>query len=151
VEPVCDSDALPLIAEGEYEAVCVSACRYTHPAFKREVIELSFRVVLSDFESVKLKRYYNAAMAHKRGSDYFREWTIANQGNAPKRKDRMSWQRFRCKLFRVRVVTVKQSRRQLPLPCSLQYSKIAAVLELLATNDTLRRHDNAVSLLYSES
>ena len=82
-------------------------------------------------------RYFSAETAGKRRSDYCREWVIANQGIAPFRGDRMPCKKFTGKLFRVRVLTVCTDAYQEKLPPALQYSKVAAILELVQTNEKI--------------
>jgi len=136
-DPICADNPRPLIAEGEYEAFCHKAKRYFHPRFKREVISLFFDVVVNESAQTSLERYIYPQRRIGRGSLYYREWTLANNGNAPRRNDRMPIRKFEGKLYRVRVSTVKKACDQRDWPQSLQYSKIDAVLELLQTNEKL--------------
>jgi hypothetical protein len=144
--PVCAENPSPCVPEGTYLASCTSAQRYKNPRFKREEITLTLE--LCDLESsgtnsgvnvkgIKLKRYYAAETAGRRRSNYYREWTIANQGIAPLRGDRLPYRKFTRKLFRVVVETVRTDAYQQKLPPSLQYSKIAAILELVQTNEKI--------------
>jgi hypothetical protein len=64
---------------------------------------------------------------------------IANQGQAPGRKDRMTLKKFTGKLFNVRVVTVLKAFDGEIHPAGLRYSKVDAILELLTTNDGVRK------------
>jgi hypothetical protein len=82
-------------------------------------------------------RYFLAETAGKKRSNYNREWVIANQGIAPSRGDRMPYKKFTGKLFRIRVTTVCTDAYQEKLPPALQYSKVAAILELMQTNEKI--------------
>ncbi len=68
-----------------------------------------------------------------RNSIYLREWTIANQGRLPRRRDRLPLSKFIRKLFLVKVETIERTwdgRRH-----SAPYSKVAAILSLEVTNE----------------
>ena len=136
--PVCEEgNTKPCIPEGEYTAFCKEAKKYPNPRFKRDDIRLVFSVCEGRFAGTQLPRYYSAETAHKIRSHYFREWTTANNGTPPTRGQRMPLKKFRGKLFRIRVTTVKTDAYQEQLPPSLCYSKVAAILELLQTNEAL--------------
>jgi len=130
--PVCLDDPRPFIPEGEYEAFCSKASCYRHPRYKRDVIALVLRIFGGQFEGTRLERYY----AGRRGSAYYREWTIANGDVPPRRRDRLALRRFQGKLFKVRVATVRTAADGVDLPSGLRYSKVSAILELLTTNET---------------
>jgi hypothetical protein len=135
--PICDSDAAPCIREGEYLAFCHRAQRYRNPRFKREEIALGFRLCECEWQGTNLFRYFSAKTAGSKRSDYRRECVIANQGLAPSRGDRLPYTKFKGKLFRVRVVTVRTDAYQEKLPCALQYSKVGCILELVQTNEKI--------------
>jgi hypothetical protein len=135
--PVCSQNPSPRVPEGEYLASCKTARKYQNPRFKKEEIALQF--VLCDCEraGTTLTRYYLVATAGRPRSNYNREWVIANQGIPPSRGDRMSYRKFTGKLFKVRVSTVATDAYQEKLPPALQYSKVAAILELIQTNEQI--------------
>lgn len=133
--PVCDENPAPRVPEGEYLAFCRSAQKYRNPRFKREEITLQLALCDCEYAGTKLTRYFSAETAGKRRSNYYREWVIANQGFAPSRGDRMPYKKFTGKLFRVRVATVTTDAYQEKLPPALHYSKVAAILELVQTNE----------------
>ena len=135
--PTCDQDPAPSVPEGEYLALCNGAQKYRNPRFKRD--EIALQLILCDCEQAgtKLMRYFSAETAGKKRSNYKREWVIANQGIAPCRGDRMPYKKFAGKLFRVRVATVCTDAYQEKLPLALQYSKVAAILELVQTNERI--------------
>lgn len=136
--PICEDDPRPLIPEGTYDAVCSHARRHLHPGFKREVIKLDLQIWDGPYNGVILSRYFPSQSAGRRGSGFYREWTVANRGVPPRRRDRMALSKFKGKLFRVRVKTVERSWDGRTLPPSLFYSKVGEILELLQTNDAPR-------------
>ena len=135
--PVCAENPDPYVPEGEYLAFCRSAQKYRNPRFKREEIALQLTLCDCEYAGTKLTRYFSAQTAGKKRSNYYREWVIANQGIAPVRGDRMSYKKFTGKLFRVRVSTVTTDAYQEKLPPALHYSKVAAILELVQTNEKI--------------
>lgn len=135
--PICDENPAPRVPEGEYLAFCKSAQKYRNPRFKREEIALQLTLCDRECAGAKLTRYFSAETAGKKRSNYYREWVIANQGVAPSRGDRMPYKKFTGKLFKVRVTTVTTDAYQEKLPPSVQYSKVAAILELVQTNEKI--------------
>jgi hypothetical protein len=133
--PTCDQNPAPCVPEGEYLAFCNSAQKYRNPRFKRDEIALQFALCDCEWAGIRLMRYFSVVTAGKKRSNYYREWVIANQGIAPSRGDRMPYKKFTGKLFRVRVATVCTDAYQEKLPPALQYSKVAAILELVQTNE----------------
>jgi len=118
-------------------AFCNSALKYRNPRFKRDEIALQFTLCDCKWAGTKLRRYFSVETAGKKRSHYYREWVIANQGIAPSRGDRMPYKKFAGKLFRVRVATVCTDAYQEKLPPTLQYGKVAAILELMQTNEKI--------------
>lgn len=141
--PVLADDLRPLIPEGHYQAMCVAAQRVNFPQFHREMVCLDMRIFDGEHEGITLKRFLNIRRDGKigRNSTYLREWVIANQGQAPDRKDRMTLKKFTGKLFKVSVGTVKKAFDGGIHPVGLQYSKVDAILELLTTNDGVKSYD----------
>ena len=135
--PVCDRDPAPLVPDGEYPASCKSAKRYRNPRYKRDEIVLTFVLYECEKAGTEVMRYFAASTAGRPRSNYNREWVIANQGIPPSRGDRMPYKKFAGKLFRVRVSTVTTDAYQEKLPPALQYSKVAAILELVQTNEKI--------------
>lgn len=135
--PTCDHDPAPCVPENEYLAFCKGAQQYRNPRFKRD--EIALELILCDcaWAGTKLMRFFSVQTAGKKRSNYYREWVIANQGIAPSRGDRMPLKKFTGKLFRVRVSTVCTDAYQEALPPALQYSKVAAILELVQTNEKI--------------
>jgi hypothetical protein len=133
--PVADYNPRPLIPPGEYVAGCISARKDRYPGFKRDGIVLVLETFEGPHTGVKLERYYPAATAGRRTSNYFREWVIASGGRIPQRCDRMPPSKFKGKLFRVRVETVTKGWHGRDNPEALHYSKVAEILSLEVTNE----------------
>ncbi len=106
-----------------------------HPLFKREIIVLRFQVVEGAFVGTPLERFYPARKKVGRNSAYLREWVCANQDVQPRRRDRLPLSKFVGKVFTVEVATVQRTWDGRRHPGSLQYSKVAAILELQTTNE----------------
>jgi hypothetical protein len=132
--PVAGENPRPLIPPGEYDAICTKAGRREMVLWKRAVIALEFRVFEGPYMNTQVERFYPAKNRVGRSCAYYREWSIA-AGRAPRRGERMRPSKFLGKLFRVEVQTVASDQRQNPLPPPVQYSKVARLLELLATNE----------------
>ena len=127
----------PLIVEGEYEAVCASQKKRRQPLFKRDTLVLTLRILDGPYADTRLQRFYPASKNVGPGSAYFREWTVANNGIPPRRGDRLSSRKFLGKLFLVDVRTVSKDWQGIALPKALRYSKVAAIRELLVSNDRI--------------
>ena len=133
--PICSKEPRVFIAEGSYQAGCVSARRFEHLIFKRKIIALRFSLLEDEYLGVELERFYPAADRPGRHSNFYREWTISNDGVAPRRRQRMPLGKFVGKMFLVRVVTVQKAWDRRLLPASLRYSKVGEILELSGTNE----------------
>jgi hypothetical protein len=136
-DPVCDRDHEPCVPEGDYSASCISAKRYRNRRFKRDEFALTFVVLMGLYAGTKVKRYYCSQTAGRQRSNYLREWVIANQGVAPTRGDRLPYNKFVGKVFKIRIVTVLMDAYQQELPAALQYSKVSAIVELVTTNEKI--------------
>lgn len=132
--PVAADDARALIPDGEYTVICTGARRTWYPMFRREAIVLSAKVFDGPNTGTVLERYFPAGEKIGRGSNYYREWVIANQGIAPRRRERMPMKKFVGKLFRAQLATVVTGRDGAQLT-GASYSKIARIIELLVTNE----------------
>lgn len=131
--PVCADNPRLWIPEGEYQAICGKVSKFRHPIFKREIVALQLRICDGEHQGVQLERFYPWTGKVGRNSGFWREWTIAN-GTVPSRRDRLSMRKFVGKIFLVRVATVQKSwdgARHGPGA----YSKVAAILELIVTNE----------------
>jgi hypothetical protein len=129
-------DTHPLIIPGVFPAVCLKYEPFRHFRYpKTRKLHLHFQVFHDDSDPknyTDLSRFLNYSRTPGRGSDYYKEWVIANGGNPPKRKDRMSPKIFVEKIFDVRVRTVKQDRDSDPLHRNLRYSVVGKILRLVA-------------------
>ena len=135
--PICTENPAPCVPEGGYEAVCTKATKYSNPRFKRDEIALTFKLSDGPYAGIELRRFYSAKTAGRRRSNYYREWIIANGGAAPSARQQMPYRKFKGKLFKIRVGTVLTDASQEKLPTSVQYSKVAAILELVLTNEDI--------------
>lgn len=136
--PTCAADPRPLIPPGTYLALCTHAKKFSHPLFKREIISLTFQVIDGPFVGTELQRYHPAAKRVGRNSVFLREWCIANQDFQPRRRDRLALAKFTGKVFRIQVVTVSRTWDGRRHPRALEYSKVAAILDLQVTNEEVR-------------
>ncbi len=82
-----------------------------------------------------MERFYPATKRVGRNSAYLREWVCANQDVQPRRRDRLPLSKFVGKVFTVQVDTVERTWDGRRHPRALQYSKVAAILDLQATNE----------------
>ena len=137
-EPIAADDARALVPPGEYEVVCTGAERRFYPFFGRHVVVLSLRIFDGPYIGTILERFYNVRADGRigRGSHYWREWVIANQGVVPRRRERMAMRKFCGKLFRADVVTVEMGRDGTAL-AHAEYSKVARLLELVVSNEAV--------------
>jgi hypothetical protein len=135
--PIAAEDARPRIPDREYVAFCKKVSKYRNPRFKREEIALHFVICEGVHSNTNLTRFYLVETAGRLRSHYYREWVIANNGRPPARGDRMALKKFKGKLFKVRVSTVVTDAYQERLQPGTQYSKVAAILELLQSNESL--------------
>jgi hypothetical protein len=65
-------------------------------------------------------------------SRYYRAWVVANGGQAPRRRDRLSLHVFRHRIFRIRTRTVVKDNRQKDLPLAVRYSVVDVLVERMA-------------------
>jgi hypothetical protein len=135
-DPVAAEAPRPLIPAQDYDAQCTKAARHLFPGFYRSGIVLTLRICDGPFVGVSLQRFYNIPQDGKirHGGDYYREWTLANGGEAPHRRDKMSKRKFIGKIFRARVVTVSVDRKQTDLG-AVAYSKFGRLLAVVVSNE----------------
>lgn len=140
-EPIAADDPSARIPAGEYDVFCTRAERRFYAVFHRSAIVLSLKIESEPYGGITVERYYNIPRDGKirRGSDYFREWVLANEGLKPLRRERMAKKKFVDKLFRARVITVTKNRLGQNLDASLAYSKVCQLLELLVSNEDVAR------------
>jgi hypothetical protein len=135
--PTALDDARPLVPPGEYMALCYRTKVVYHRAFKRRLILADFQIADGEFQGTHLQRFYTAVELVERGSSYYKEWTVANGGVAPRRRDRMAPRKLAGKVFKVEVRTVEKGWDGRALPEALRYSKVAALTELVTTNEAI--------------
>ena len=136
--PTATENPRPLVPEQQCEATCVAHKITFQKLYNRNVLVLTFQLLDEQYPGVRLQRYLPVSKRAGRSSAYYREWVIANAGILPRRGDRLSPKKFHGKLFRVEVKTVRSGWHGRPLPETLCYSKVAAVLELLVTNESIQ-------------
>jgi hypothetical protein len=136
--PIAGDDPRPLVPPGEYTLLCTDAERKMYPFYRRAAVVLSLRICEGPYQGIVLQRFYNvpADATIGRGSAYWREWTLANQGVPPRRRERMALAKFKGKLFTGEVVTVEVDRDGAAL-ANAMYSKVARLTELLVTNEKI--------------
>ncbi|MGD0921687.1 MAG: hypothetical protein ABSA70_08005 [Terriglobia bacterium] len=105
--------------------------------WKREGIVVDFQILDGPFQGTVLERFYSITPRVGTISSFYREWVVA-ANRLPRRGEHLRASKFCGKLFRVEVATVKKDWNQKELPKLLQYSKVARVLELLASNEAIQ-------------
>ena len=137
LRPARDPD--PLLPPGDYDAICNAAD--VRPTFQgRWSLFLTFQIYGSPYDGARVhfiaplppRQRGRFARAHPHSSKFYRAWIIASGGQRPSRRDRMSLEPFKHKMFRIRVRTVVKDHQQRPLLLSLQYSVVDELLERLA-------------------
>lgn len=131
--PVCLDDPRPWIPPGSYSATGASTLQYRHPVFKRQILVVEFRIFGSDYNGIVVPSFYRPTGG--RMSRFYREWTVANGGQPPKRRERMPPRKFLHKLFAVEVQTVK---RAWDGGSAVKYSRVSRVTELLTSNEPVQ-------------
>lgn len=100
---VCQDDPYPHYEPGKYTARCVGTATYRDPRFRAWKCRLDF-AILPDGDAIS--RFYHLGTGSqaevRRGSEYRREWIIAN-GEQPRKRQTMSLKTFEDKVFQVRV------------------------------------------------
>jgi hypothetical protein len=123
-----------LVMPGTYRAFCLSYEFFCHYRFEdRKKLHLKMQVFFKESDpenSIVLPRYFNHYDRPGTGTDYYKEWLIANYGNPPKRNDRMSPKKFVGKVYKVRVRTVKKDKDGDDYHKNLQHSVVGKILSL---------------------
>jgi hypothetical protein len=126
---------LPLISGGVYRARCLKYEIFVNYRFPENTkLHLHMEILdgnESTEETIILTRFLNYSRKPGRGSDYYSEWVIANNGNPPKRGDRMHPKVFEGKVFEVKVRSVKIDRDHDALLKSLRYSVIGKIVRMV--------------------
>ncbi len=128
----CEYDNLPLIPQGKYEVIFLSAEK--RPLWGGQKVFLHFQIVTpGEFHGEKLYMACNAPPKRNNGkkpesNKYLQAWELA-AGRKPDRIDRASTKVFRGKVFLANVRTVIKNSKNLPRPPASQYSIIENLLE----------------------
>jgi hypothetical protein len=124
-----------LIMPGTYRAYCLSYVFFRHHRFKdRKKLHLKMQVFIDESDSentIVLPRYLNYYDRPGPGTDYYKEWFIANYENLPTRKDRMSPKKFVGKVYMVRVRTVIEDKDADKYHRNFQHSVVGKILSLV--------------------
>jgi len=131
--PVAADDPRALVDPGEYKVLCKRATYNRNARWNRIVVTIEFQIVdEGPFFCQTIPRYLHLPLkgAAGRDSHYVREWTLANDGHAPRRNDRLPLSMFYNKVFRATIVTVTKDAdgKDRPAP----YSKISQLTEIVA-------------------
>ena len=131
--PVAAEDPRAFVEPGKYQVVCRRGTYNRSGRWNRIVVTLEFQIVDDGpffCQTIPLYLHLPLKGAAGRDSHYVREWTLANQGCAPRRNDRLPLSTFYGKVFRAAVVTVSKDAdgndRLAP------YSKVSRLIELVA-------------------
>lgn len=134
-----------LIPEGEYFAVATGVFWDTKSRTYGEKLYFDFRIVGGEHSGTGLRMYVRPSVFPT--SNYYRVWSIANDGPPRSRNTKLSPKVLIGKLFRTRVATVKPKQRIIGpdgkahlgdfLPDHLWYSKILCLISLEITNATV--------------
>jgi hypothetical protein len=131
VAPACTVDLPPLVPEGTYEVVFVRAEK-ARIWDARQKVFLHFRIMDQGAYLDRALFMIVTFPTHGRlslSSKYLREWSLA-AGTRPTRRDRLSTQVFRHKVFLARVRTVTKDHLRQERPRHAQYSVIDTLLEV---------------------
>lgn len=133
------SDPIPLLPEGEYEAVGTTVRKLK--IFGSDRVEIVFTVIIPDATAPngvrheRVSRYYRVTSTRGRTSAsrsgrYQRDWSFVT-GRRPTRHDRLPPNVFIGKMFRVRIRTVTHDSRQRELAPAARYSAVDEIIEVL--------------------
>jgi len=128
LEPVCEDAPHPRYKPGIYEARCIAAVVYRDPRFRRYIARLKLQLV-PDGSIVFAFRNLGSGEKPvvKRGSEYRRDWIIAN-GEQPRKRQTLSPRVFINKIFRVRIDDVKKRHDGREHPDAEVYSTVKEVI-----------------------
>jgi hypothetical protein len=135
----------PRVPDGGYLALCTHVHHDRHSRNYGERVYLYFQLCDCAHEGKTIRGYLKPSRWPT--SNFYRSWAIARGGPPKSRNTKMSARVFYGKLFRVLTVTVKPKHRIAgadgkmrpgpSLPESFWYSKVACILELIATNEKI--------------
>jgi len=130
------------IPDGEYLAFCHRSYWDRKSRRYGEKIYVNFRIFEGPHADKELRLFLRPSAHHT--SNFYRAWSIANDGPPHSRRTKLSPKVFEGKLFRIQTTTVKPRHqltgpdgKQRPgevLPEHLWYSKVHCVLSLEVTN-----------------
>lgn len=128
---VAKDDYIPLIKDGNYEAICFKAEKADYLGSEKRLY-LHFRLMNCEFSGAELFCAYNFKYeTFSKHTKYYTDWSIAN-GGVPKRKDRMSSRAFLEKKFLVKVLRVIPCYDNGDLkPKIFHYSKVDRIIQTL--------------------
>ena len=131
LEPVCEDAPHPRYQPGIYEARCIAAVVYRDPRFRRYIARLKLQLV-PDGRIVCAFRNLGSGEKPvvKRGSEYRRDWIIAN-GEQPRKRQTLSPRVFINKIFRVRIDDVKKRHDGREHPDAEVYSTVKEIIARL--------------------
>ena len=135
VELLCNSDIPPSVQEGDYEVFFLRAEK--RDMWKREKLFLWFQIATAgQWNGQDLYMACNVARGGRwtPSCKFYLAWVLA-AGRRPNRRDRMSTQVFRNKIFRARVKVVTTTAKRDRRTPEQQYSVIDELLELCAGSD----------------
>lgn len=137
-EPVCEHDAYPRYAPGEYEALCVGGRIYWNPLIRANTCELKFQLLwpagaaFPSGDSQPISAFFHMGREEKpkagRRSRYHFAWVVAN-GAPPRRGQRLSLSAFKGKNFRARVGDVTRRADGTAHHPAEVYSTVKDILE----------------------
>lgn len=129
-QPMAETASYPRYKAGTYEAHCVDATIYRDPRFKRYVARLKFQLVPDGHEVYAFLNLGNGEIPRvARGSEYRRAWIIANDGQAPKKRQVMSARMFVDKIFMVGVEDTRRRHDGRDHPEGEIYSTVKEILK----------------------
>ena len=131
----CNGDIPALVPTGNYEVFFTKAAK--HSMWNQEKLFLWFRIVTAgEWNSHDLYMACNVARGGRwtPSCKFYMAWVLA-AGRRPNRRDRMSTQVFRNKIFRARVKVVTTTAKRDRRTPEQQYSVIDELLEVCAGSD----------------
>lgn len=131
----CNSDIPPLVPTGEYEVFFLRAVK--RDMWKMDKLFLWFRVATpGQWNGQDIYMACNVARGGRwtPSCKFYMAWVLA-AGRRPNRRDRMSTQVFRNKVFRARVKVVTTTAKRVNRTPEQQYSVIDDLLEVCAGSD----------------
>lgn len=130
----------PLVPPGRYQAV-LADYRSALMFGKQAKLILNFRIIGGEHDGTVVAKFYNVkrlkskagrncAFTVGRHSDYTRDY-VRLHGH-PSRWDRMPMRAWRNSVYLIDVTTVTTDYQQRTVPKSLQYSRVARIIEKVA-------------------